>query len=257
MSTVKTESTVIFSERPELDRPIVIEGLPGVGNVGKIVADFLADKLGAKHMATLTSRYLPPQVLVDADSIAVMPSNEIFYAKDVGESHLDVLFLLGDFQATSAEGQVVICDDLMRKVFLPYDVSTVFTLGGYGTGQLVENPRILGTASSQSMKERLEPYGLTFSPNEPAAGIVGASGILIGLCQQYEVDAACIMGETSGFYIDYRIAIKVLEIVQNLLGTQFDTADLEEKGKQVDEINNKMKMYAESQKRGDNLGYIG
>ena len=257
MSTVKTESTILFSERPELDRPIVIEGLPGVGNVGKIVADFLADRLEAKHLATLTSRYLPPQVLVDADRIAVMPSKEIFYAKDVGESHLDVLFLLGDFQATTAEGQVVICDDILKKVFLPYDVSTVFTLGGYGTGQLVENPRVLATASSMSMKERLEPYGVTFSPNEPAAGIVGASGILIGLCQQYEVDAACIMGETSGYYVDYKIALQILDVVQKLLGTEFDTADLEEKSKQIDEINNKMRLYAESQKRSDNLGYIG
>ncbi len=254
---MRTESSVVFSARPDLDRPILIEGLPGVGNVGKIAADFLADTLEAKHLATLTSCHLPPQVLVDGDGVAVPPTNELYYLKDVGTSHLDVILLLGEFQATTPDGQYMICDDLMKRVFLPYDVSTVFTLGGYGTGQVKEDGRVLGAASSLDMKERLEPYGVEFSPHEPPAGIVGASGILVGLSQQYGIDAACIIGETSGFFADYKAGMRLLTILERLLGLELDMSELEDKARQIDEINNKVMEYAASQHKPDNLGYIG
>lgn len=253
---MRTESTIVFSARPELDRPILIEGLPGVGNVGKIAADFLANKLKAEHLATLTSHHLPPQVLVDGDGVAVMPSNEMYYLKDMGTSHLDVIFLIGEFQATTPDGQYIICEDMMKKVFLPYDVSTVFTLGGFGTGQVKEDGRVLGVASDTDMKERLEPYGVTFSPHEPPAGIVGASGILVGLSQQYGIDAACIIGETSGFFVDYRAGMRLIEVLERLLGLELDLSELEAMAKQMDEINSKVMKYA-SQQRSDNLGYIG
>ena len=120
----------------------------------------------------------------------------------------------------------MICDDLMKRVFLPYDVSTVFTLGGYGTGQVKEDGRVLGAASSLDMKERLEPYGVEFSPHEPPAGIVGASGILVGLSQQYGIDAACIIGETSGFFADYKAGMRLLTILERLLGLELDMSEL-------------------------------
>ena len=34
--------------KPVLNKPILIEGLPGIGNVGKIAADFMAGNLNAK-----------------------------------------------------------------------------------------------------------------------------------------------------------------------------------------------------------------
>ncbi len=251
------ESVIRYSEKPELKRPILIEGLPGVGNVGKIVADFLAEKLEAKHFATLISRHLPPQVLVDGEGVAIMATNELYYAKDVGESHLDIIFLLGDFQSTTPDGQFDICNDLMNEVFLRYDVGTIFTLGGYGTGQMVESARVLGAASDLEMKEKLAPYGVTFNPGEPAAGIVGASGVLLGLAQYHGIEAACIMGETSGYFVDYKSAMKVLDVLERLLGTTLDRTDMEIKCQQIDELTNKVVKELGTSGRKEDLGYIG
>ncbi|MBE6525998.1 MAG: proteasome assembly chaperone family protein [Candidatus Methanomethylophilaceae archaeon] len=250
------ESTIRYSERPELDRPILIEGLPGVGNVGKIVADYMAQKLDAKHFASVISKYLPPQVLVNQDNVAVMASNELFYAKDVGESHLDVIFLLGDFQATTPEGQFKLCEEMMDEIFLKYDVSTIFTLGGYGTGQMVKEPRVLGVASDLEMKKKMEPYGIEFAPGEPAAGIVGASGIFIGLGQFHGIEAGCIMGETSGYFVDYRSGLRVLAVMEKILGITFDKTEMEEKCQQIDELEGKVLEYQASQNK-ENLGYFG
>jgi len=58
------ENIVIkYTEKPELKNPIFVEGLPGIGNVGKLAAEHLKDELDAKKFAYLYSKFLPPQVL--------------------------------------------------------------------------------------------------------------------------------------------------------------------------------------------------
>ena len=250
------ESVISYYEEPVLNKPVLIEGLPGVGNVGKIAADFLAEKLEAKHFATVLSKHFPPQVLINNEGVGIMASNELFYVKDVGESHLDVIFLLGDFQAATAEGQFLVCNEMMNEIFLRYDVSTVFTLGGYGTGKMVDDAAVLGAATDTETRDKLAPYGVTFRPGEPAGGIVGASAVLLGLAQFHGIEGACIMGETSGYLVDYKSASKVLDVLEKLLGTDVDRTEFNEKCQQVDFIAGKVKEL-ENSKNKDNLGYIG
>ena len=56
------EITVL--EEVELNNPIFIEALPGVGHVGKLVADHMVDELDATKFAEIYSPTFPPQVLV-------------------------------------------------------------------------------------------------------------------------------------------------------------------------------------------------
>ena len=42
-----------FGKTPKLNKPIFIEGLPGIGNVGKLAVDFLIDELKAKNCLRL------------------------------------------------------------------------------------------------------------------------------------------------------------------------------------------------------------
>ena len=35
---------------PKLVNPILIEGLPGIGNVGKVAVDFIIDEIGRAHV---------------------------------------------------------------------------------------------------------------------------------------------------------------------------------------------------------------
>ncbi len=39
---------VKYLEKPKLDNPIFIEGLPGVGNIGRVAAGYLVEDLKAK-----------------------------------------------------------------------------------------------------------------------------------------------------------------------------------------------------------------
>lgn len=53
------DATVVYKEKPELKNPILIEGLPGVGNVGKLAAEHLIDEIGAKKFADIYSTDFP------------------------------------------------------------------------------------------------------------------------------------------------------------------------------------------------------
>ena len=54
--------------KDEVDSPILIEGLPGIGHVGKLVAEHIIHELGAKKIAQIHSIYFPPQVIIGAVS---------------------------------------------------------------------------------------------------------------------------------------------------------------------------------------------
>ena len=45
---------VQFAKTPKLYKPIFIEGLPGIGNVGKVAVDFLIDEFKAKNYMRYT-----------------------------------------------------------------------------------------------------------------------------------------------------------------------------------------------------------
>lgn len=250
-----TCTTVIYEEEPELEKPILIEGLPGIGNVGKIAADFLCEKLNAKKFATIYSDSFPPQVVLDGDGVITLACNELYYARDVNGR--DVVFLLGDYQGTTPEGQYLICEDLVKDVFLKMDVSRIYTLGGYGTGKIVKDARVLGAISDISLKSELESHGVVFAKGEPAAGIVGASALLIAFGKMYGIPSACIMGETSGYFIDHRSGIAILKVLESILGLDLDKSELMEKCQQIDELTAKVKEMEENQQKPSDLGYIG
>ena len=100
-------------EEIELENPIFIEALPGLGHVGKLAADHMIDELGATKFAEIYSPTFPPQVLIKEEGIIENMFNELYYLKDVGENSLDLIILVGNTQALSPEGQYLVCQDIL------------------------------------------------------------------------------------------------------------------------------------------------
>lgn len=246
----------VINEEPELKDAILIEGLPGVGNVGKLAAEHLLDNIEAVKFADIYSKHFPPQVVLDEECVANMVNNEVYYAKGVGDGK-DLVILVGDYQGLTPEGQYELAHHVIQMC-LDLNVRTVFTLGGYGVGKMVETPRVLGAVTSAEMKEGLEEHGVEFSSGEPGSGIVGASGLLLGLSKIYGIDAACLMGETSGYFVDPKGAESVLRVLNSIIGLEMDMSELESKAEQVEQITSKIKdMETAQEPDREDLGYIG
>ncbi len=226
-----------YLDHPKLNDPIFIEGLPGIGNVGKLAAEHLKDELKGVKFAEIFSKYFPPQVLVQDDGQVKLVNNEMHYVKR--NNGTDMILLTGDYQGLTPEGQYELSDFILKEL-KQLGVRRVFTLGGYGMGRMVTKPRVLGAA--------------------PGAGIVGASGLLLGLGRLYDMNAVCLMGETSGYFVDPKSAQAVLEVLTKYLGIEISFNELETKAKQIDQITSKLKdieAAPETPDKREDLGYIG
>jgi hypothetical protein len=244
------ESLITYDCRPKLDNVVFIEGLPGVGNVGKIAADFLAYKLEGQRMASILFSDLPAQVMIDSDNHPYAINVELWYVKDVNGK--DIIFLLGENQASTPQGQFELCKLVFEKI-IPYDPKVVLTLGGFGLGEIVKDPHVLGAVNEQKLKSRLEKIGVEFRPGEPQGGIIGAAAMFVAFANEYEVDAACLMGETSGFLVDHKSAQKVVEVLCRFLGIEIDTSEMQENIEQIDQINDEVQALADS--KPEDLSY--
>ncbi len=252
MESIKT----IFYDEPELKDPILIEGLPGVGNVGKLAAEHLLDQMESFKLADIYSKHFPPQVAVDDEGISKLVNNELYYSKGNGERP-DIIMLLGDYQGLTPEGQYELSDHVLQMA-LRFETKLIFTLGGYGIGKMVEHPRVLGAATDSELVEQMKEKGVVFSKGEPGSGIVGASGLLLGLGKIYGLKAICLMGETSGYFVDPKGAEAVLRVLADILKVEIDFSDLEDKAEQIDMITSKLKEIENPQEpKKEDLGYIG
>ncbi|MFB6166209.1 MAG: proteasome assembly chaperone family protein [Haloarculaceae archaeon] len=221
----------------DLEDPVLIEGLPGVGHVGKLAAEHLLEELDGEPVRRVYSQHFPPQVTID-DGLAELASAS-FHAVHT-EQGRDLLVLTGDHQAQENRGHYKLAD-VFLDVAAEFDVERAFALGGVPTGELIEEYDVLGAASSQAVADDLEDAGVEFREDEPAGGIVGVSGLLLGLGQRRDLDVACLMGETSGYLVDPKSAQAVLTVLQELIGFEVDFGSLEDRAEEMEEVVRKIR----------------
>jgi uncharacterized protein (TIGR00162 family) len=248
------ESVIIkIVDEVKLKNSVLIVGLPGIGNVGKITADFLVEKLKAKKLADIYSYHLPPQVLMNEDAYARLVKNELFYKK---RKDGDIVIFTGDFQGLTSQGQYEICFKVL-ELGKKLDIKKIITLGGYQIGKLMEIPRVLGAYTSESLRREVEKLGVVFSKNEPGGGIVGGAGLFLGIgAELFELPGICLMGETSGYFTDPKSAKQVTKVLVDYLKLGMDTLDLDEKIREIEEITSRMVEPPTEEKKED-LGYFG
>src|SRR3989339_912985 len=127
MSTWKISQ---FGKKPNLNNPILIEGLPGIGNVGKVAVDFIVEELGAKKLYGISSYTFPHSVFVNEDNLVELPSIEIYYKKFNGKGR-DLLLLTGDVQPIDEVSSYEFSEKML-DLLQTFKGNELITLGGIG-----------------------------------------------------------------------------------------------------------------------------
>lgn len=240
---------------PELDNPVLIEGLPGVGHVGKLAAEHLLEEFDAELVRRIYSEHFPPQVTVE-DGRTQLACAEVYA---ISAAERDCLVLTGDHQAADGPGHYRLTEAFL-DVAAAFDVNRIFALGGVPTGELVETPDVIGAATTDDLIEDLEAVDVEFRENEPAGGIVGVSGLLLGLGERRGYEAACLMGETSGYLVDPKSARVVLEALEETVPLDIGYDSLEERADEMEEVVKQiqqMEQNATAAPSEEDLRYIG
>ena len=86
---------------------------------------------------------------------------------------------------------------------------------------------------------------------------MGASALFIGFGKMYGIPSACLMGETSGYFVDHKSSMALVKVLESILGIDLDKTELEQKCQQIDDLTAKMKEMESDQTNTRDLGYIG
>lgn len=255
-------------KKPKLKDPILIEGLPGVGNIGRVAVDYLIDELKAEKFAVIHSQHFFPFVMLHDNYLIHLPNNELYYWKSKKKDQRDLIFLIGDSQSLTSNGHY----ELSRKILdfsKKLGVKEVITVGGLATGELAENPKTIGAVTHKELLKKYAKTDIDFSVGEKVGYIVGAAGLLLGLGkEEYGMKGICLLGETSGFPIvtDPKAAEIVLKILTRILNVKLDMSRLDKRVKEMEKFIKKvealqkralMQMTKDVKTSPDETRYIG
>ena len=209
--------------KAELKNPILIEGLPGLGLVGKIAIRHLVKQLKAEKLAYLYSPHFPYFVIVSKKGNVRLLRGTFYYWKNKNGNN-DLIFFTGDSQAQTIEGQYEISDRILDFA-KRHNVKLIITIGGYRM-EAKDKPKVVAAATDPELLNRALKAGAEVSPT--GSPIVGTAGLILGLSHFRKIDALCLLGETRGYLPDQGSAKSVLEILQSMLGFDANLPALDE-----------------------------
>jgi uncharacterized protein (TIGR00162 family) len=210
-------------KRVEPKNPILVEGLPGLGLVGKIAIRYLIKKLKAKKFAHLYSPHFPYFVLVNKKgNVRLLRGAFYFWKNENGPN--DLILFTGDSQSQTIEGQYEIAErmlDFSHK----YNVKTIVTIGGYRM-ETKDKPNVFAAATDQELLDKTLAAGAALSNS--GSPIVGTAGLILGLARFKKISALCLLGETRGYLPDPSAARSVLEVLKAAFNIEVDLNALNE-----------------------------
>ncbi len=247
MKIKNMETFIIETANPKLKESVLIEGLPGVGLVGKIAVDYMISELKAQKFADLYSPYMPHQALIKRKSELELIKNEFYYYK----GKKDIIFLAGEAQAVDVFGHYEITSKILDYV-KKYDVQNIFTLGGFATKE--GGNKVFGAVTDPKTVKKYKKLNITFMRD---GSIVGAAGLLLGMGKLRGLNGVCLLGECPGYLVAPKGAKAVLEVITQILGIEMNFEKLDERVKKTEKFLENIKLLEGTEEKKIEEGYIG
>ncbi|MFH0831339.1 MAG: PAC2 family protein [archaeon] len=193
-------------------KPLIIQGLPSLGLVGGIAAEFLIDHLNAEQIGCLYSEKLPPVASIHKGQ--VLDTFGIFYNEKSNIIIIRPLSLASGIEWELADSIANLSEILKAR--------EVISLEGINAGQGVSEPQAFFFTADKGKSKKLQNLGLT----EIREGLVfGVSASLLSK----QPDSTFIFTETHSDLPDSRSAAKMIEVLDKYLGLDIDYKPLLEK----------------------------
>jgi len=207
---------IIELEKMDLKDVILIQGLPGLGFVGKIAVDYMIEVLNPVKIAELYSDYLllpdgKSGVIINYKGIISLPKYE-FYAY---KGDRNIIFLAGDTQPVSW-AQYTVAEKVIEYAS-KYGLQMIVTLGG--TTSISRKYNVFGVATSEDLANLLKKYGVKLSQG---GAVTGACGIMLGLAKLYNIKAFSLLGSITQLYPDVIAAKNVIKVVAEMFNLKID-----------------------------------
>lgn len=212
---------VEITEKPALDDPILIEGLPGIGFVANIAALHLIRELKATRFASIVSASFQDFAVTTEGGGARSPVNELYYIKRGGGCR-DLIIWYGNTQALTTFGQYELCGKVLDLV-QGLGCGFVVSIGGFKKDQVQGVPGLYSAATDQ---ETLK-VALDLGTKIMVGHVFGIAGLLIGLARLRGLRGFGLLVDTLGLFPDGNATRCVLGMLGQFLGLKVDFEGLD------------------------------
>lgn len=246
--------------KPKLKGFILLEGLPGIGSVGKIAVDFMIDHFSASKFLEVSSDGFPHSVFVNEEGLIDSPKVE-FYYKIINK--IPYVFISGDVQPIDERACAEFCNFIL-DFFEKNNGKEIITIGGIGLPRIPKSPSVYYSGTDKKILRRYNSKRIKKDLFGTVGPILGVTGLLAGFARDRRIPAVVFLAQTFAHpsYMGIAGAKEVLGILAEKLKLKINLKALERESKKMEkEILLKKKMdkkYPEATKSmGKSTGYIG
>lgn len=222
----------VVDEAITLDSPVLVEGFPGIGLVGKIAADHLVEAHDMRHYANVHCEGLPEVVVYRESEPALTTPLRLYAAPGAG-----LVVLQSDVPVNPATAATLA--DCLAGWFAETDAFPLF-LSGRPIARDAEPPALYGVTTGNG-RERLADVDVE---DPPESGLVsGPTGAMLANALERDRDAAGLIVESDPQFPDPEASRTLIAGgIDPIAGTETSTDGLVE---QASEIRDAKRQFAE------------
>ena len=200
--------------------PIIIEGFPGFGLVGTITTEYLLEHLETERIGRILFKEAPAMVAIH-DNKLVEPFG-IFYNK---KHNLVIIHAINSGQGLEWK----IADEIV-DLAKELDAKEIISIEGVGTAKPSGKSRTFFFANNKQKQKQFEKMGI----QSLGEGIImGVTSALLLKVEKFPM--SCVFAEATTKMPDSKAAAKVIEVLDQYLNIDVDTAPLLETAKKFEE----------------------
>ena len=220
------KSKVNLCKKIDLQKPILIDGVSGIGFIAEIVGTHIIKNLAAEKFGEINSPFFRDIAISTPDGSIQSPLLEFYYSRS--EKLNDLIIILGNTQALISYGQYELCSKIL-DVVQSIGCQLVVSMEGLSKNIGTRASKVYYTATDFETLDRLMKYGL----NIFQGCISGMSGLLMGLAKLRGMKGFCLLTETAGDYPDVPAARIILDRLNNILGLNINLVNLEKAAENI------------------------
>ena len=201
-----------------------IEGFPGAGLVGPMAINYIIEKLNMDDIGFITSDKFPPLVSIH-DDIPMHPVRIYVSEK------LKILTIFAEF-AIPIELTYELSKAVYEQIIKKNGIKKVLSISGIPTQQEQAPKDVFGVASSKKLvKEVIEKKGLKPIGDGMATGV---NALILSMAIDDNIDDINILVPINPALIDPGYAVLAINSMNNILGINIDTTELDKEAKLVE-----------------------
>jgi len=199
------------------EHSMVLEAVPGVGNVGKILVDGLIEKHPSRIIGWVLHPDFPPHATMSNEGLIGPPRLDIKVV--ILPNGENICIITGVMQPMTASGQYEVAEAIL-DLMGDSDSSRLLVLAGLAAKP--DSRSVFVVCSDKKFRKTLEKEDIVVSSDQPKGGMIGVAGMVLSLSTTMEVPALGVIAETVGASSDFLAADRMAKWIEQAFEVPLD-----------------------------------